>query len=186
MILLLALGIGLLLGLIWARSLGKPYQAPKLGYPWLAIAAFLPQFSVTIFERTRSFVPDQIAAIAIITSQALLFLFAWLNRHLPGMPVLIIGIALNLAVMVANDGFMPINSQIAERVIGKERIASISTGDRIGYKDILLPRNETNLELLADRFLPPKGFPYQVAFSLGDIFIAIGACWILAYQKSNI
>ena len=185
MVLLLALGIGLILGIVWARWLGNPYQPPRLKHSWLAIVAFLPQFLVTFFERTRTFAPDWVAALAIITSQALLLFFAWLNRQLPGMLVLIIGIVLNLTVMVANGGFMPINPQTAERIVGKERITSFETGDRIGYKDMLLPRNGTRLELLADRFLPPDGFPYQVAFSLGDIFIAIGACWILAYQKPN-
>jgi hypothetical protein len=88
-------------------------------------------------------------------------------------------------VMIANGGFMPISPQTAERLAGKERIASIDSGNRIGYKDILLPADETRLELLADRFLPPEGFPYQVAFSLGDIFIAFGVFWVLAYQKST-
>jgi hypothetical protein len=184
-ILLLALGIGLVLGLVWAKKRGHPYRPPRLTHSWLAIAAFLPQFFVTFFERTRTLAPDWAAALAIVTSQALLLLFAWLNRHIPGMLVLIIGIVLNLTVMVANNGFMPINPRTAERIVGKERINSFEPGDRIGYKDILLPKNGTRLEWLADRFLPPDGFPYQVAFSLGDIFIAIGACWLLAYQKPN-
>ena len=183
MILILALGVGLVIGLGWAKWLGNPYQPPRLKYAWLAIVAFLPQFFVTYFERLQTLVPDWVAALAIITSQGLLFLFAWLNRHLPGMLVLIIGLALNLAVMIANGGFMPINPQTAEQVVGKERIAAYEPGNRIGYKDILLPSNETRLELLADRLLPPDGFPYQVAFSLGDIFIAFGAFWILAHQK---
>jgi hypothetical protein len=99
------------------------------------------------------------------------------------MPILIIGLVLNLTVMVANGGFMPINPQTAERVVGSEKMTSFELGKRIGYKDILLPSSETHLETLADRFLPPVGFPYQVAFSLGDVFIALGAFWILAYQK---
>lgn len=183
MILLLALGIGLVLGLGWARWSGNPYRPPILKHSWLAIAAFLPQFFVTFFERTRTLAPDWVAAFAIVLSQALLFVFAWLNRHLPGMLVLIIGLISNLTVMVANGGFMPIDPQTAGRVVGNEKIASFDVGDRIGYKDILLPSNETRLELLSDRFLPPEGFPYQVAFSLGDIFIALGAFWIFAYQK---
>ena len=183
MILLLALGIGLVLGLVWAKWLGNPYQPPRLKHSWLAIAAFLPQFFVAFFERTRALAPDRIAAFAIVSSQVLLFLFAWFNRHLPGMLVLIIGLVLNLTVMIANGGFMPINPKTAEQVVGKERISSFEPGNRIGYKDILLPTTETHLELLADRFLPPDGFPYQVAFSLGDIFIAVGAFWILAHPK---
>jgi hypothetical protein len=182
-ILILALGIGLVIGLGWAKWRGHPYQSPRLKYSWLAIVAFLPQFFVAYFERIQALVPDQLAALAIVSSQVLLFLFAWLNRHLPGMLVLIIGLVLNLTVMIANGGFMPINPKTAEQVVGKERISSMEPGNRIGKKDILLPSHETRLELLADRFLPPAGFPYQVAFSLGDIFIAIGAFWVLAHQK---
>jgi len=184
-ILLLALGAGLVIGLGWAKLRGHSYQIPRLSYLWLAIVAFLPQFFVTYFERTRALAPDWLAALAIVTSQVLLFLFAWFNRHLPGMLVLIIGLVLNSTVMIANGGFMPINPQTVERIVGEEKIASFESGNRIGYKDILLPTDETRLELLADRFLPPDGFPYQVAFSLGDIFIALGAFWILAYQKST-
>ena len=185
MILLLALGIGMTIGIARARWLRNPYQLPRLKHSWLAIVAFLPQFFVTFFERTRTLAPDWVAALTIVTSQALLFLFAWLNRQLPGMLVLIIGIVLNFTVIVANGGFMPINPQTAERIVGKERLTSFNLGDRIGYKDVLLPKNGTRLELLADRFLPPDGFPYRVAFSLGDVFIAIGACWLLAYQKTD-
>jgi hypothetical protein len=183
-ILLLALGVGLVIGLGWAKWQEHPYQPPRLKYSWLAIVAFLPQFFLTYFERTQTFAPDWFVAFAVVTSQGLLFLFAWLNRLLPGMLVLIVGIVLNLTVMIANGGFMPINPHTAEQVVGTERMVAIEPGSRIGYKDILLRPNETHLELLADRFLPPAGFPYKVAFSIGDIFIAVGACWILAYQKA--
>jgi hypothetical protein len=95
------------------------------------------------------------------------------------------GLVMNMAVMLSNGGFMPINPDTAERIIGTERIVSFELGSRIGYKDILLPDTETRLEWLADRFLPPVWLPYQVAFSLGDVFIALGAFGILAYQKSK-
>jgi hypothetical protein len=134
---------------------------------------------------TRVTFPDWLAALSIVTSQLILLIFAWLNRHLAGMSILIFGLILNMAVMVANGGFMPINPHTAERIIGSERIASYDLGSRIGYKDILITKNETRLEWLADRFLPPAGLPYQVAFSLGDVFIAFGAFWILAYQKTT-
>lgn len=183
MILLLALGVGFIFGLALAKWQGHPYQFPRLKYSWLAIAAYLPQFFVTYFERTQALAPDWVAATAIVASQGVLFLFAWFNRHIPGMPILIVGLVLNLTVMIANGGFMPINPHTAERLVGSERMASFDLGNRFGYKDILLPANKTQLELLADRFLPPVRFPYQVAFSLGDVFIALGAFWILAYQK---
>lgn len=183
MILWLGLVIGLVTGLGLSRWRGHPYHPPTLNHVWLVIVGFLPQFLAVYLGNTRVMIPDWLAALSIVTSQLTLLIFAWLNRHLAGMSILIFGLVLNMAVMVVNGGFMPINPNTAERIVGPERLASFELGSRIGYKDILLPKNGTRLEWLADRFLPPAGFPYQVAFSLGDIFIALGAFWILAYQK---
>ena len=185
MILLLGLVAGFVVGLGWAKWYGHPYQAPMLRYIWLVFVGFLPQVLVIYLANNRVTIPDWLAALSIVTSQLFLLVFAWLNRNLPGMSILIAGLVLNLAVMITNGGFMPINPNTARRIVGADKISSIAQGSRIGYKDILLPAMETHFELLADRFLPPAGFPYQVAFSLGDAFIAIGAFWILAYQKAN-
>jgi hypothetical protein len=184
-ILWLGLVIGLVAGLGLSRWRGHPYRPPTLNHVWLVIVGFLPQFLTVYLGNARVTIPDWMAALSIVTSQLILLIFAWLNRHLAGMSVLIFGLILNMAVMVANGGFMPINPNTAERIVGPERIASYGLGSRIGYKDILLSKNETRLEWLADRFLPPARLPYQVAFSLGDVFIAFGAFWILAYQKTT-
>lgn len=185
MILWLGLGAGLVTGLGWSRWRGYPYRSPTLKYIWLVFLGFLPQLLVIYLGNNLVRIPDWLAALSIATSQSLLLIFAWLNRSLPGMSILIAGLILNLAVMFANGGFMPINPDTAERIIGTERLASFELGSRIGYKDILLPASETRLELLADRFLPPGWLPYQVAFSLGDILIAFGTFGILAFQKPS-
>lgn len=185
MILWLGLGFGLLAGLGMSRWRGHPYRPPILNHLWLVFVGFLPQFFAVYLGNLRVTIPDWLAALSIVTSQLILLIFAWLNRHLPGMPILIVGLTLNMAVMISNGGFMPINPNTVERLVGAERMASFELGSRIGYKDVLLPTAETRLEWLSDRFLPPAWVPYQVAFSLGDVFIAFGAFWILAYQKSN-
>ncbi len=183
MILLLAIVTGLLAGFGWARYYNRSYQPPDLRYFWLVFIAFLPQFIAVYLPFTRERTPDWLAAISVLTSQILLLAFAWLNRHLPGMPILILGSALNLAIMVANGGFMPISLQTARRLVPEEVLLDISLGDRFGTKDILLLPENTHFEWLADRFLPPSWSPYQVAFSLGDVLIAIGVFWLLAYQR---
>ena len=183
MVLWLGLGVGYVAGLGWSKLRGQPYQSPMLNHLWLVFVGFLPQFLAIYFGNIRAVIPDLVAALCILASQLILLIFAWLNRHLAGMSILIVGLVLNMVVMATNRGFMPINPMTAERLVGLERIASYKVGSRIGYKDILLHKDDTRLELLADRFLPPVGFPYQVAFSLGDIFIAFGAFWMLVYQK---
>lgn len=74
---------------------------------------------------------------------------------------------------------MPISPQTASRLVSQEFLKTVALGSRFGNgKDILLLQADTRLVWLSDRFLPPKGFPYQAAFSLGDIMIASGAFWL--------
>lgn len=186
MILLVALAAGLWVGLAWARWRRIPYQAPELRHLWLVFVAFLPQFIVIYLPDTRVHFPDWAVAGFLLTSQTLLLGFAWLNRRTLGMPILIFGVALNLAVMASNSGFMPISPQTASRLVPEGTLLDIEPGSRIGAKDILLHPQDTRFEWLADRFLPPIWFPYQVAFSLGDVFIALGAFWLLAKPRSSI
>jgi hypothetical protein len=185
-ILLLALITGLLVGLVWARWRGHPYQAPNLRHLWLVFVAFLPQFIVVYLPVTRRHFPDWLIVGCLLASQIMLLGFAWLNRRLPGMSILICGVALNLAVMAANSGFMPISPQTASRLVSEDSLLDIQPGSRIGAKDILLHPQDTRFEWLADRFLPPIWSPYQVAFSLGDVLIAFGAFWLLAKPGSPV
>jgi len=179
-ILLLALAAGLLVGLMLARWRGHPYRAPELQHLWLVFVAFLPQFIVNYLSNTPSQIADWLVAGFLLVSQVLFLGFAWLNRRIPGISILICGVALNLLVMAANRGFMPVSPQTAGHLVSQERLQDFQLGSRIGPKDILLHPQHTRFEWLADRFLTPDWFPYQAAFSLGDVFIAIGAFWMLA------
>jgi hypothetical protein len=180
-ILLLAVALGLIAGLGWARWRGLSYQPPALQYLWLVFIAFLPQFAILYIPNIRQQVPDGWAAALLTASQILLLAFAWLNRKLPGIKILLLGAALNFTVMAANGGFMPISPQTASRLIPQE----IPPGERFGTKDILLHPEDTRFEWLADRFLPPVWSPYQVAFSLGDVFIALGVFLLLVRQNHS-
>ena len=177
------LAAGLLVGLGWAAWQHRPYQAPALQSIWLAFAAFIPQIVVAYLPATRHLLPDWLASIALLISLTLFAVFAWRNRDLPGMPFLLAGLALNLSVMVANGGWMPISPQTASRLIGKDVLGLMSVGSRIGQKDILLLSQNTHFEFLADRFLLPDWIPYKVAFSLGDILVSLGIFWLLAHPS---
>jgi hypothetical protein len=180
MILLLAVLVGLLVGLGRAYWCKQPYKAPSLEAIWLAAVAFLPQLFVAYMPATRQLLSDGLASLSLLVSLALFFAFAWSNRRLPGMPILIFGLLLNFVVIVANGGWMPISLHTANLLTGKDVLQFVNLGSRFGEKDILLPAQNIHLEFLADRFLLPAWLPYKTAFSLGDILIGLGAFWLLA------
>ncbi len=180
MILLSAIVGGLLVGWAWARWRGRAYRVPELHSTWLVLVGFIPQLIIAYLPATHTWVPDWLAAASLSASLIAFLAFVWINRRLPGMPVLLAGLVLNLVVIAANGGWMPITPNVASRVLGSDATRHYALGSRFGQKDILLPLQDIHLGLLADRFLPPAWFPYQVAFSAGDILIAAGAFWLLA------
>ncbi len=185
MILLLAVFAGFLVGLNHAHWYKQAYVAPNFQAIWLAMIAFLPQLVIAYMPTTHQLFNNGLASVSLLASLILFSLFAWLNRHLPGMPILIVGLLLNLAVIVANGGWMPISPQTANLLAGKDILQFMNLGGRFGEKDILLLTQNTRLEFLADRFLLPAWLPYKTAFSLGDILIGFGAFWLLAQPVSK-
>jgi hypothetical protein len=183
LVLLVAILLGIPAGLLLARWRKRPWAFPPLRAVWLVILAFLPQFVAFYLPTTRTLLPDGLVAVGLLSSQVLLMVFCWLNRRFSGTWLLAVGLALNFLVIATNGGFMPISPQTAGRLIPQEVLQTIPLGSRFGYgKDILLMPADTHLVWLSDRFLPPESFPYQVAFSLGDVVIASGAFWLTAKQ----
>jgi lipid-A-disaccharide synthase-like uncharacterized protein len=179
LILLSALLAGWLAGWGVARWRRQPWRIPPIRYAWLAILAFVPQLFAIYLPAIRYSLPVEWAAASIIGSQVLLLFFCWLNRKIPGILILATGLAANLLVMVANGGFMPISPETASRLVSSETLAVLEPGSRFGWKDILLLPDDTHLAVLSDQFLPPDWFPYQVAFSAGDVLIALGTFWMM-------
>jgi hypothetical protein len=163
--------IGLLLSIFRAKMGGRRLLPPDLNLIPLAISALLLQ---TLALRYGS---DTQAAAALVVSQIGLLIFAWANRCVAGLKLLLLGLGLNLLVIGANGGLMPISPQMVERLFPATHI-DFELYRRLGSgKDILLPIPVTRLWGLSDRFF--IGFPYPIAFSLGDVLIAAGSFWLL-------
>jgi len=94
-----------------------------------------------------------------------------------------LGLGLNFLVIVINGGWMPISPETVQKILPNATHNAWTVGERLGStKDIILPIVEIKLEWLSDRFLLPAFFPWRVAYSIGDIFIAFGAFWMLWVQ----
>lgn len=181
MILLTAVITGTLVGWGFARWKGAAWQPPFFKATWLVALGFIPQFAAFYFPYTRRLLTDDLASASLVSSQLMLLFFAFLNRRVPGMMVLMLGLGSNLAVILANGGFMPLTVDAASRLVDQTVLDTLVIGERISSasKDILLPETRILLPWLADRFVPTQNMPYRFAFSLGDVFVAAGAFWML-------
>lgn len=144
----------------------------------LALLAFLPQGFVFFVPQTGRFVSQQWAAFILPISLGILALFIWYNRHLAGFWLLGLGLLLNLAVIVANGGLMPISPETLTTIHGT-RGEEFVNSRAYGSKSIVMSVEETRLKWLADRFTMPDRLPIQFAFSLGDVFLVGGVFWVL-------
>lgn len=150
--------------------------SPKLRLLWLVLLAFLLQWLAIYLPASRERIPDQVAAIFLVTSQVLLLVFIWSNRSSPRYLLLGIGLTMNLVVIIMNGGLMPISPKAVMAIAPDAPAGSWQTGSRLGWgKDVVLTTVETNLWILSDHLLFQRWFPYRVAFSIGDIFLACGA-----------
>jgi len=181
MILLVAVVAGLAAGLLRARIRQQSYQVPELKWIWLAFLALIPQWLAFSLPVVRSRINIEWAVIALIGSQVALLIFAWVNRNQPGFWLLGIGLMMNLAVIALNGGLMPIPPEAVAHLAKANPELAWQVGERLGTgKDIVLNAEATKLWFLSDRFiLLPDGLGFQVVYSLGDVFIAAGAVWLL-------
>lgn len=115
-----------------------------------------------------------------LTSHLLLLITVWANRALPGMFWVAVGLMLNLAVMTANGGWMPITPEAVIKAGHSGLAPSLETGMRLySSKNIVLPAESTTLRWLSDVFVLARPFPVPSVFSIGDVSIAGGVLLLI-------
>lgn len=127
------------------------------------------------------FAPWELAArIALPTTLALVPLALWPYRRFLGVWVIFVGLAANLAPIVANGGLMPIEHATVVRAIGEERAAAYDAGAWIrGSKDVLVAPGEGRLRALGDQIIIRAGSG-GVAASPGDVVVGAGLLVLVA------
>jgi len=113
--------------------------------------------------------------LLFVGSHLLLLIVVWANRQLGGIKWIGLGLLLNLVVMVANGGWMPIRPEAVIKVGHTSLVPSLASGTRVySSKNIVLSSQETRLWFLSDIFVLSRPFPIPSVFSIGDVFVALG------------
>lgn len=168
------------IGLVWAGvirlrqgALPSGFGRFELRFPLLFAAALLIQ-SLLIFLGTRQLAfMGKLFPWAYGASYLILIFAVTKNWRLLGMRIALLGIGLNFLVIVANGGHMPASAKLAKE-IGK---SDVLVNPYYTRSRAITP--QTRLPFLGDVFGLVKPYPLPQIFSLGDIFVTLGVCWLV-------
>ncbi len=139
-------------------------RAPQLPRYWLLLViASVPQAGLIWGVEVPAMIWISVATVAV---------WAYANRHIPGVALAGVGMLMNLVVMGVHGGRMPIHSDVLAQ-LG----ASLPAGTILeGSKDVVV--DASPLIWLSDHFILGSGNHTYIA-SLGDFVLLVGiVCWL--------
>ncbi|HEX9016275.1 MAG TPA: DUF5317 domain-containing protein [Chloroflexota bacterium] len=177
MILLPAIFAGIVIALLRGGDLRRLAVLPvHLG--WLAVVCLIAQLYVIYSPVDKLEAERSVHATLLIGSSVALLLVVWANRRLPAMAIIGIGLFLNLVVMAANGGFMPVSREATMAAGTRSVQDAYQEGDRLPRsKDVLLSQAETRFWILSDVIVAPQ--PLARVYSFGDIVVGAGVFVLL-------
>jgi hypothetical protein len=136
-------------------------------WPWLALAGLLVQ--VGLFTEPGFAAAGGLAPAVYVLSTAAVLVAVLRNLRLGGLPLVALGVAANLAAIVANGGRMP-----------ADPVALGTAGLAAGGHTNSVVLADPALRPLTDVFAVPAWVPLANVFSIGDVLIAIGVVVAIA------
>lgn len=168
----LVIVFAVLVGYLTGGRLSR-FESMGLRWWWLAIAGLGIQQFVPLPEGDAG--TDLLVRTLVLSlSYTLLVVFAVANVRIPGMALILIGLACNFAVIAANGG-MPVRAQTL-RDSGQEDVLALLLGEEGAAKHHLMT-DEDALRFLGDVIAVPQ--PIGQAISIGDVFMYTGLIWLI-------
>ncbi len=161
--------IGVVLGYVAGGRL-RHVEELRLRWWWLAPIGLLMQLAPLPLHGHAN---QQVSVAMLIASYPVLLAFAARNIHLPGLPLIFVGLTLNLLVIAVNGG-MPVT-----------RHALVASGQGNLLQDLV--RNggaKHHLAATGDVLLPladviPIGKPIRQVVGAGDLVTYAGMVWLI-------
>jgi hypothetical protein len=144
---------------------GFPSTTIRAG--WLALTGVVLQFVP---------VGGTLGTALLFTSFAALMAFALLNIRTHGFALILLGLALNAIVIVANQG-MPVTR---DALVGSNQAETLADLVANGGSKHHLADDETILLPLGD--VIALGSPLDQAISIGDVCVQLGAAWFIVFS----
>jgi hypothetical protein len=169
----LAIAFGVALGLAGGGNLSNLARL-KFRWPLVLVAAVLLRYVVIFTPLSRV----EGAQYAYAASLAVIVLWTvWHLRLLPGVWLVTLGGALNLIVVLANGGRMPVDATLAASQLG----GILAQRGHIGQYTVMGP--DTHLGFLGDWL---SLGPLPEAYSPGDLLIAMGIALVILISLHRI
>lgn len=159
------------LGLLAGRLLGgrlAGLATMRFRWAWLAIGGLAAQ--VILFGGAVDRLIGAAGPALYVASTVVVLLAVLANLRLPGLPLVALGAASNLAAILANGGSMPADP-------GAYALAGLERGS--GFSNSVVTETPA-LRPLTDIYALPDAFPFANVFSVGDVLIAVGIAVAIA------
>ena len=144
-------------------SLAALADAPLRGVWLVALALGIQILIVSVLPGLA----EDVFRIVHMATYGLLALFLWVNRRLPGVPIIALGGVANAVAIAANGGVMPASAGALEAAgLPAEKIGEFANSAAV---------DAPSLGWLGDVFATPAAWgPAANVFSIGDVIIAVG------------
>jgi Family of unknown function (DUF5317) len=153
---------GFLLGGRLERLADVRFRLGPLAFVALAV-------QLVLFSPLADGLSDDVARAIYVVSTALVGVVLLANLRLTGVPLIVIGAALNLAAILANGGAMPASPSA---------LAALGFGTGGNTNSVVV--DQPALEPLTDIFAMPAWMPLANVFSIGDVLIGAGIAIAIA------
>lgn len=165
----------IILGIIVGKLRGGQFK--RLGYqslqfPFILLLSFIILLGASILISLGYQWVITYRMYLYILAYCLLFLVLFLNLHAKAVWLILIGAICNFAAIALNNGSMPIDFGLLQKMGFTNLLNSINIGALPNYISISEAYSFT--QHLGKRFTTPSLYPIKQIFSIGDIFIALG------------
>lgn len=167
MFILYAIPLGIAAGYLLGGRLERLGDL-RFHWAWLAIGGLAVQ--VVLFSAPVAAIVGEWGPPIYVASTAAVLLAVVRNWRIPGLALVALGAACNLAAITANGGVMPVSP---------EAVAALGVEAAEGFSNSVV-MTDPALRPLTDIFALPSWVPLANVFSVGDVLIGLGVAVVIA------